>query len=153
MSIGGGEILRGVMEKNSVYSSPALYCIPLNARDGTGAATLTQTAFLQLHKTAWFLATSLFPTATNDPRFERISDPEFIRLFDPADTTNYVLVPIENQATMFGDATLNNPFVLPTYMLWEPGSLIGLEWTGVNHATTDFKFLTLLGIEYGMKGL
>jgi len=152
MSLGGGEILRAVMERNSVYSSPALYCIPLNARDGTGALTLTQRGFLQLHQTMWFLVTSMFPTATNSPRFERIDEPEFIRLFDPADSTDFVLSPVDNQGTMFGDATLNNPFILPTYLLWEPNSLIGVEWTGVNHATTDFKFLTLQGIEYGMRG-
>jgi len=153
MSVGGGEILRGVMERNAVYSNPALYCIPLNARDGTVAATATQRGFLQLHKSLWFLTTSIFPTTTNTPRFDRINAPEFIRLFDPANIDNFVLVPTEMQGSMFGDATLNNPFILPTYILWEPGSLIGVEWLGENKATTDYKFLTLLGIEYGMKGL
>lgn len=151
----GGELLRGVMEANAVYSNPALYCIPLPASTGAAGATGTFRSFLQLHKELWFMATAIIPTATDivaDFGFERISSPEFVRLFDPVTQDDYAQLPLDMQATMYGDSTLNNPYTLPEYLLFAPAQLIGVEITGPNQfPNTEFKFLTLLGIEYGMR--
>lgn len=148
----GGELLRGVMEANAVYSAPAFYCIPLNGDDGTVNPTSTVRAFHQLHRELWFLATGIVPTVTASGGFERISSAEFIRLFDPVNLQEYAKVPLQMQMTLYGDSTLNNPYTLPEYLLFPPSSLIGVEWFGNNfNLTTEFKFLTLLGIEYGMK--
>lgn len=151
MSVGGGETLRAVMSKNAVYSQPAMYVIPLNARNGTAAARATTRGVLQTNDDLWFLATSLVPTVTGGFGFLRVSAPEFIRLFDPADNSDFARVPLDMQASLLGDTSLNNPHMLPEYILWPPSSVIGVEWAGINYVgVTEFKFLTLLGIEYGM---
>ena len=151
MSIGGGEILRALMAKNAIYSQPAMYCVPLNARDGSAATRSTQRGRLQTNDDMWFLATALVPTVTSGFGFLRGSAPEFIRLFDPADNSNFARVPLDMQQSLLGDTTLNNPHTLPEYILWPPSSVIGVEWLGVNYVdVTEYKFLTLLGVEYGM---
>lgn len=154
MSVGGGEILRAVMSKNAVYSQPAMYVISLNARDGTAATRGVQRGVLQTNEDLWFMATSLMPTVTSGFGFLRGSAPEFIRLYDPADNSNFARVPLDMQQSLFGDTSLNNPHMLPEYITWPPSSVIGVEWEGVNNVgVTEFKFLTLLGVEYGMPDL
>lgn len=151
MSIGGGEILRGVMAKNAVYSGPAMYVVPLNARDGTAATRATTRGVLQTNDGLWFMAEAIVPTVTSGFGFLRGSAPEFIRLYDPADNSNFARVPLQMQQSLLGDTTLNNPHTLPEYILWPPSSVIGVEWEGINYVgVTEFKFLTLLGTEYGM---
>jgi hypothetical protein len=161
MSVGGGEILRGVMDASSVWSAPAFYCVTLNAVNGTAAATGTQRAFFQCHKDRWFMQTAMVATATlgdgaisPSVGFERLSAAEFVRVFDPATEDDFSFRPDLMHASLFGDTTSSNPLTLPEYILWEPGSLIGVEWTGINWnvGVPNYKFLTLLGIEYGMKG-
>lgn len=158
MSSSGGEILRAVLEKSSVFSAPAFYCITLNGVDGTANAHGFQRGFLQLHKDRWFLVTSIIPTATTGNGgvlvgFGRMDSPEFVRLFDPANDGDYASSPLQMHASLYADTNLANAFTLPEYLLWEPGSLIGVEWRGVNwnSGVPNYKFLTLVGIEYGMK--
>lgn len=159
MSKGADEILRALIENASVYSNPAFYVIVLDAVDGTANAFATQRNFLQCHKDTWFLMTGLVPTATagdgaNSIGYERINQPEYIRLFDPAKNGEFELLPQLMQMSLFSESNLAHSFTLPEYILWEPGSLIGLEWQGVNWNTgvPNYKFLTLVGIEYRLKG-
>lgn len=152
MSLCGGEQLRAVLDEAAVFIGPALYCIPLNGDDGTVNARARQRAQIQLHREFFFLATAIIPTATQSFGFERIDREEFIRLFDPANEREWARIPFDMQMSLYGDSTLNNPFTLPEYLLFEPSSLIGVEWDEINYnLTTEFKFLTLLGIEYGMQ--
>lgn len=155
MSNGGGELLRAVLEASSVYSNPAFYCIPLDAGAVTGA---TLRGLLQLHKDRWFMITNVIPTSTEfdvaDPNatgFERVSRQEFIRIYDPADNGDFQRVAFQLQMSEIGDTSFNYQFTLPEYIIWGPASLIGVEWQGVGSATANIKFLTLAGIEYGMK--
>lgn len=154
MSIGGGEILRAVMSKNAVYSQPAMYCVSLNARDGTGATRGTTRGVLQTNDDMWFMAQAIVPTVTSGFGFLRGSAPEFIRLYDPADNSNFARVPLQMQQSLLGDTTLNNPLTLPEYITWPPSSVIGVEWLGINYVgVTEYKFLTLVGVEFGMPDL
>ena len=152
MSIAGGEQLRAVLDEAAVFIGPAFYCIPLNGDDGTVNARGRQRAQIQLHREFFFLVTGIIPTATQSFGFERIDREEFIRLFDPSNQREWARLPFNMQMSLYGDSTINCPFTLPEYLLFEPSSLIGVEWDMINYnLTTEFKFLTLQGIEYGMR--
>lgn len=154
MSASGGEILRAVMEASCVYSNPAFYCIPMDAGAVTNAVLR---GLLQLHKDRWFLLTNIIPTATEfsavatDVGYQRLARPEFVRLYDPATNEDFARVANQMHASELGDTSFNYQFTLPEYIAWEPASLIGVEWQGIGSATANIKFLTLAGIEYGMK--
>lgn len=157
MSIGGGEILRAVMSdpNNVVDYQPAFYCLTMNSDNGTANATATVRGFLQCRKDRYFMLTGLVPTATQvggaGTGFLRISQPEYFRIFDPSNSAEYVSKP-PMQMSLYSESSLNWAFTLPEYLLWEPASLIGVEWLGANfNGTVDFKFLTMVGIEFGMK--
>ena len=157
MAIGGGEILRAVMSdpSNVADYSMAFYVACLNADDGTANATATYRGFLQLKKDRYFLMTGVVPTATDQSGstegFLRGSAAEFIRFYDPATSKEFASVP-PLQSDLLSDTSYNWSFTFPEYILWEPASLIGIEWTGQNfNGLIDFKFLSLVGIEYGMK--
>lgn len=155
MSIGGGEILRAVMSDpaNVVDYQLAFYCQTLNADNGTANASATQRGFFQCRKDRYFMMTGIIPTATNgDTGFRRISENEFIRIYDPSNNEEFVFKNLLMQASLYSESSLNWSFTLPEYILWEPASLIGIDWTGINfNGTIDFKFLTMVGIEFAMK--
>lgn len=157
MAIGGGEILRAVMsDPNNVADySMVFYVAALNADNGTANATGTYRGFFQCKKDRYFLMTGAVPTATDQSGatagFLRGSAPEFVRFFDPSTSREYAFKP-PMQGDLISDTSYNWSFTFPEYILWEPASLIGIEWAGQNfHNLVDFKFLSLVGIEYGMK--
>lgn len=152
---GGDEILRAIMEQNAVYSNPAFYCIPMNAADAAVAADgVTFQGSIKLKMDRWFLMMGMIPTGTQTGGFQRIDQPEFIRIFDPIANNNFAFDPFDMQSSLYSESALAFSFTFPTYALWEPNSLIGVEWKGHKFQTppNEFKFLTLVGIEYGMKG-
>lgn len=151
---GGAEVLRAVLEASCVNSQPAFYVMSLTANDGV-AARATERGFLQCHKDKWFLMTGIVPTGTESLGFLRIDEPEFVRIFDPGGSQEYVLQPDNMQGSLYSESALAFALTLPEYLLWSPASLIGVEWTGKNFNVAierGFKFLTLVGIEYSMKG-
>lgn len=157
MSIGGGEILRAVLSdpSNVVDYQPAFYCLTLNSDNGTGAANATERGFLQMRKDKYFLMTGIVPTATqvggSGTGFLRISLPEKVRIFDPSNSDEYFFKP-PIITSLLAESSLNWMMTLPEYILWEPASIMGVEWTGLNfNGTLDFKFLSMVGIEFGMK--
>lgn len=157
MSIGGGEILRAVLSdpSNVVDYQTAFYCLTLNSDNGTADARAKEVGFLQMRKDKYFLLTGIVPTATQvggaGTGFLRVSQPEFIRIFDPSNSDEYIFKP-PVQMSLLAESSLNWMMTLPEYILWEPASIMGVEWTGVNmQDTLDFKFLSFVGIEFGMK--
>lgn len=154
MSGGGGEILRAVLEASCVSSRPAFYVMSLTANNGV-AARATERGFFQCLKDRWFLMTSVIPTGTESLGFQRIDEDEYIRFYDPGSNQEYVLRPDIMPQSLYNESALAFSVTMPEYLLWSPASLIGVEWEGRNfNVDTErgFKFLTLAGIEYQMKG-
>lgn len=144
---GGGELLRAILDQGAVYANPAIYTVCL---DGSVA---TARGFLQLHKSLWFLQTGYVPISTDGAigvGFQRMDVNEKVRIFDPNSNDQVYFRPDLAISSLTADTTLNNPFTLPEYLLWEPASLIGVEWTG-NAFAGRVRFLNLVGIEYGMR--
>jgi hypothetical protein len=154
MSRAGDEFLRAVMEQNGVYSNPALYCVPLNSSSVSAAADgITFSGRLQCKADRYFLMMGMVPTGTQSPGFQRIDQSEYVRIFDPVNNNNFSFSPFDMQTSLFSESALAFSFTFPTYALWEPKSLIGVEWKGHRFQSPphQFKFVTLVGIEYGMK--
>lgn len=153
--LGGGEILRGVMQKNCIWSRPAFYTL-MGISNFSGAATqITQQMQLQCHADRYFMMTAVAASASQQNlaaggAFNLNNQPEFISIYDAANTKNLMLNP-PVQISLWND-NLASCMTLPEYVMWEPNSVIGASWTGINNSgVSGYKFLTLIGIEYGMK--
>jgi hypothetical protein len=146
MSSGGGETLRAVMTATCTFSQPAFYGVNIPTNYSSQPAVFT--GFLQCHNDAWFLATSLFAFGNRSGSPQFLDNPTPISLFDPKNNRQFFLNPSNMIAGNINE-NLTSCFTMPEYILWEPGSLIGVNWAGLGAANNgDFNTFVLAGIEY-----
>lgn len=155
--VGGGELLRAVMDDVSLHRQYTIYNPFLNAC----SIAINQAAQLrgtfQCRSDRWFLMTGVFPIwATNNtgavPRdFRAGNGNEFITFGDAANRRDAINNPILRLQIGLMNEALNARMTLPEYLLWSPNSLIDISWQGITDQTLNgvsFKCLCLEGIEY-----
>lgn len=155
--MGGGELLRAVMDDVSLHRQYTIYNGFLNAC----SAVVNQTAILrgtfQCRPDRWFLMTGVFPiwatqnTGPNARDFKTLNGNEFITFADGANRREAVNNPILRLQIGLMNEALNARMTLPEYLLWSPNSLIDFSWQGITDQQANgvsFKCLCLEGIEY-----
>jgi hypothetical protein len=161
-TFGGGEDLRAVLESNAVDSMPFFYNAMLTGANGQAPAFSVQSATIQTERDSIFLLTSLWGISSN----AFINQPEYLGIFDASRSkvfvdggSHYYAAAAPNdwflKNTLFAgliNDSLASCVTLPEYMLWGPSSLIGVAWLGRNGSSAKYRYFTLGGIKYHLKG-
>jgi hypothetical protein len=152
-----GEILRAIMDRNSIYSQTTFFSIPLTIVTTVAAKSFARRQASALWKTdAWFLVIGWAQFAAYDNAVNR-------RWAPPLEATTFQLLKGNNQepfelagpsqkATHNGN--LNNFLSLSEYPLIAPGELVTIqqdvEVTEPVAPFTNVTTVTLQGVEYNM---
>jgi hypothetical protein len=158
-TVGGGELLRAVMDDLALDRKYALYNTFLGAANNPASNSQTLRATFQCRSDRWFLMTGVYPFWTNttvSKTFQTLAGNEFIELVDMSNQARLVDNAVVRLQIGLMNESLNARLTLPEYVLWPPNALIGIEWQGKVTVSPgnalDFKCLTLEGVEYLMGG-
>lgn len=153
-----GEVLRAIMDFNCLDSRTAFYSAQLVAQaPGTGVVITNRTATIPCKQDTYFLAMGAsFDAAAIQVGVQYIWQPKASCLtFDIARANSREPFSTGALQQSLLNYNLNNWVTWDEYILFQPAELILVNAdivTGTGAASAQFSFVTLLGVEYRMKG-
>lgn len=155
-----GEVLRAIMDFNCLDSRVAFYSAQLvSAAPATGVATFTnRVATIPCKQDVFFLAMGAsFDSAFINPGVAYDWNAKSSPLtFDIARAGNREPFAVSPQQQALVNYNLNNWVTWDEYILFQPAELIVVNadiiTTTVATGATQYSFVTLMGVEYRMKG-
>lgn len=157
-TVGGGEILRAILDDQAVHRQYALYNAFIGASSGAPSPTAQLRGSFQCRSDRWFLMTGVFPFWTNggpSRDWQTLAGAQFIEINDATNQARLIENNVIRLQIGLMNEALNARMTLPEYVLWPPNALINFAWVGTTTAQAggngnDVKCLVLEGIEYLM---
>lgn len=151
--VGGGELLRAVMDAAAIGATYALYTVLIATSSATAQGQpKAQKGSMQMKSDCWFLCTGIFPQNNYGTAFNEVVNLTIGS--SSASLTSSLGVTPPGMTRYLWNETLASRMTLGEYLLFPPAEIINVDWFGqvnqpfVTTPPQTFGFVCLEGIEY-----